>query len=271
MQATDGNLYGTTSAGGISGNSGTVFNMTLTNGFTLTPLISFNGNDGAYPYTGLVQATDGNFYGTTYNGGASGNCQNGCGTVFKITRAGTLTTLHSFNGTDGSQPYGPLVQASDGNFYGTTYGGGASGNCQNGCGTFFKITPYGTLTTLHSFSGTDGAHPSGALVQGTDASFYGTTSGGGSSSNCQNGCGTVFEISQQNMQITLITLHNFTGYDGAYPYGGLMQATDGNFYGTTYQEGAFCCGTVFRLSTGLGPFVETEPSSGIVIERRSLS
>ena len=100
-------------------------------------------------------ATDGNFYGTTTNGGAN-NCNSPCGTVFKITPAGTLTTLHSFAGTDGASPFAGLVQAGDGNFYGTTHSGGANNNdnnCSNGCGTVFRITPGGTLTTLYSFCG----------------------------------------------------------------------------------------------------------------------
>jgi uncharacterized repeat protein (TIGR03803 family) len=97
-------------------------------------LHSFDGPDGAYPNAGLVQASDGNFYGTTSEGGASGNCSGGCGTVFKITPNGTLTTLHSFGGSDGAGPYGALVQATDGGFYGTTFGGGAYGS-----GTVFRM------------------------------------------------------------------------------------------------------------------------------------
>ena len=92
----------------------------------VTTLASFVITNGADPFTGLVQGPDGNFYGTTQAGGASANCTNGCGTVFKITAAGTLTTLHSFDGTDGSGPEGGLVLATDGNFYGTTYAGGAA-------------------------------------------------------------------------------------------------------------------------------------------------
>ena len=82
--------------------------------------------EGAYPLAGLVQATDGNFYGSTYEGGSSATCTNGCGTVFKITPSGKLTTLHSFDGTDGDEPTAGLVQDTNGNFYGTTYGGGAN-------------------------------------------------------------------------------------------------------------------------------------------------
>jgi uncharacterized repeat protein (TIGR03803 family) len=117
-------------------------------------------------------------------GGAGQSCYSGCGTVFKITPSGTLTTLYSFRGSDGANPLAGLVQGSDGNFYGTTYGGGA-----NSDGTVFKITPSGTLTTLYSFAGSGGAFPYGGLVQGSDGNFYGTTYGGGA-----HDAGTVFRL-----------------------------------------------------------------------------
>ncbi len=144
----------------------------------MTILYGFGGPDGKYLYGGVIQAKDGNFYGTTNQGGA-----NGFGTVFKLTPAGALTTLHNFTSTDGAQPYGALVQASDGNFYGTTCEGGA-----NNYGTIFEITPAGNLTTLHSFNVTDGACPMGALIQTADGTFYGTTSGG------EGSFGTVFKL-----------------------------------------------------------------------------
>ena len=262
VQATDGNFYGTTEQGG-SGcypwGCGTVFKITPAG--TLTTLHRFDVTDGAFPYAGLVQATDGNFYGTTFQGGgASGNCGDfGCGTVFKITAGGTLTTLHSFctqtNCPDGAEPYAGLVQATEGNFYGTTQYGGTSGNCGGyNCGTVFKITAGGTLTTLHSFEGTDGAVPLATLVQATDGNFYGTTLYGGTSGNCgADRCGTIFKITPAG---TLTMLHSFDDTDGSAPYGALIQATDGNFYGTT--EGGNSgghydvFGTVFSL-TGPGP------------------
>jgi len=197
-----------------------------------------------------VQATNGNFYGTTEIGGADGY-----GTVFKITPKGALTTLYSFcaqlNCTDGATPYAGLVQATNGNFYGTTFNGGA-----DGYGTVFRITSRGTLRTLHSFDGTDGASPIAGLVQATNGNFYGTTEIGRA-----NGEGTVFEITPRG---TLTTLHSFAGADGAFPFAGLAQDTDGNFYGTAYQGGTANDGTVFSLSVGLGPFVETLPTSGKV-------
>jgi uncharacterized protein (TIGR03437 family) len=128
---------------------------------------------------GLVQATDGNFYGTT-SGGA-----NGYGTVFKITPGGALTTLYSFqDGADGADPEAGLIQAADGNFYGTT-----TGEDSASYGTVFKITPDGMLTTLNSFDGTDGDEPSAGLVQASDGNLYGTTYSGGA-----KGAGTVFKL-----------------------------------------------------------------------------
>ena len=163
---------------------------------TVTILASFAGANGANPQSSLVRATDGNFYGTTYAGG-SGNSRM-LGTVFKITPAGTLTTLHSFQGpfSDGSTPFASLVQGTDGNFYGTTASGGSIG-----IGTVFKMTPSGTLTILHSFSGADGALPESELVQASDGNFYGTTSQVG-----LNGVGTVFKITPAG---TLTTLNSF--------------------------------------------------------------
>src|SRR5580704_3954197 len=216
---------------------------------TFTNLITFDFTDGSNPEAALVQGTDGNFYGTTAPyGGANYNCSNDCGTVFKITRAGKLTTLHFFEGADGSFPVG-LVQANNGKFYGTTTQGG-SGICEgySGCGTVFEMTPGGTLTTLHSFDGTDGEIAFG-LVQGADGNFYGITEGGGTSTNCPGfggGCGTIFKITSAG---NLTTLHGFDGTDGSGP-AGLVQGTDGNFYGTTTAGGANNDGTVFKITLG---------------------
>jgi uncharacterized repeat protein (TIGR03803 family) len=246
IQGTDGNFYGTTSGGGAN-NEGTVFKITPEG--TLTVLHSFDITGGNYSYAGLVQATDGNFYGTTSEGGTYRD-----GRVFKITPGGTLTTLHSFDGTDGANPYARLVQATNGNFYGTTSGGGTYSY-----GTVFKITPGGTLTTLHTFDITDGKYPFAGLVQGTDGNFYGTTLGGG-----DNRDDTVFKITPGG---TLTTLHSFDGIDGSMPFARLVQATNGNFYGTTEEDGTgytYGYGTVFSLSVGLGPFVETRPVAGKV-------
>jgi uncharacterized repeat protein (TIGR03803 family) len=167
-----------------------VFKISSSGAFT-TLYVFTGGNDGANPAAGLVQGSDGYFYGTTSNGGAYdwvtevGYISNGWGTVFKISSSGALTSLYSFTGgNDGRLPSG-LVQGSDGYFYGTTSAGGA-----NGAGTVFKISSSGAFTSLYSFTGTnDGGNPEAALVQGSDGYFYGTTGGGGIGGN-----GTVFRL-----------------------------------------------------------------------------
>jgi uncharacterized repeat protein (TIGR03803 family) len=309
VQATDGHLYGTTYLGGAN-DLGTIFKLSTTG--TLTTLHSFAGTDGREPLAGLVQAANGSMYGTTYAGGSKGD-----GVVFKITASGTFTTLHSFCSqmacADGQNPFAGLVQGIDGNLYGTTLAGGAHGD-----GTIFKITPGGTLTTLHSFcsqSGcTDGEFPQTGLIQAIDGNFYGTTILGGAYGNgtifkitptgtltalysvCSqvgcpdgnylyapltqatdgnlygimqiggsNGYGTIFKITTTG---TLTTLYSFCSQsgcaDGEYPAGGLVQDTNGTLYGTTSDGGANGHGTIFSLSMGLSPFVETQPASGKV-------
>ena len=219
---------------------------------TLTTLASFDNTDGANPFAGLVQASDGNFYGTTYSGGASND-----GVVFKITPSGVLTTLHSFcqlsGCTDGTLPIGGLVQGTDGNLYGTTAGGGA-----NNRGTVFKITSSGVLTTLYNFCSqegcADGAQPFAGLVLATNGNFYGTTAYGGANNNN----GTVFEITPRGALTTLYSFCAENGCpDGARPTASLVQVTTGQFYGTTQAGGAnrdpHCaegCGTVFELTGG---------------------
>lgn len=253
IQATDGNFYGTTQGGGPV-DQGTVFRVTPSG--NLTTLYTFTGGaDGALPVAGLIQATDGNLYGTTW-GDAYQNLNEG--TVFKITLSGKLTTMHSFQTTDGADPQGGLIQAADGNFYGATEDGGTYNY-----GTVFKMTPKGKLTMLHSFSGgTDGDTPVSTLIQATDGNFYGTASYDGKYPNF----GTIFKITSSG---TFTTLYNFDSKHGSYPYAGLLQATSGEFYGATFAGGSssaceFGCGTVFSLSMGLGPFVETLPNSGKV-------
>jgi uncharacterized repeat protein (TIGR03803 family) len=173
VQGIDGNFYGTTGGGGSSSN-GTVFELTPAGAFAT--LASFNGTNGEDPFATLVQGSDGNFYGSTGFGGNTyvSPSTPGDGTVFKITPAGTLTTLVSFTGANGQEPVGSLVQGTDGNFYGTTQFGGSSND-----GTVFKMTPAGTLTTLVTFTGANGQWPRAGLVQGSDGNFYGTTDSGG--------------------------------------------------------------------------------------------
>jgi uncharacterized repeat protein (TIGR03803 family) len=241
---TDGNFYGTTSyeGGSYSYSDGTVFKVT-TNG-VLTTLVSFANTNGAYPRAALTLGNDGNFYGTTSQGGSGG-----LGTVFQVTTKGVLTTLVSFANTNGAYPFAGLTLGSDGNFYGTTGSGGVVG----GAGTVFKVTTYkvyhggvfttkGTLTTLYSFTGgSDGAQPRAALTLGTDGNFYGTTYYGGSSDD-----GTVFKVTANG---TLTTLYSFTGgSDGALP-NALTLGNDGNFYGTTLEGCYDEEGTVFKVTT----------------------
>jgi uncharacterized repeat protein (TIGR03803 family) len=228
---------------------GTIFK--ITPGGALTTLYSFCSKsecpDGANPYAGLVQATTGDFYGTTRNAGAYGPYY---GTIFKITPSGKLTTVYSFCSqieksgcTDGANPYAGLVQATNGDFFGTTEDGGTGG-----VGTVFKITPGGALTTLYSFCPqigcTDGRYPYAGLVQASNGDFYGTTSEGGA-----NNDGTIFEITPSG---TLTTLYSFCSEsgctDGVHPSAALVQASNGDFYGTTNSGGAYGYGTVFEIT-----------------------
>jgi uncharacterized repeat protein (TIGR03803 family) len=233
IQGTSGSLYGTTVGGGADG-EGTVFKITTSGALTTLHTFGSESADGGNPVGALIQATDGNFYGTTYGGGASSNCSGGCGTIFKITTSGVLTTLYSFcsqsSCTDGVNPYAGLIQATDGNLYGTTYGGGAAGK-----GTIFKITRSGKLTTLHSFCTNsacrEGSYPYAGLIQATDGKLYGTTLGG------PNSNGTVFSITTSGTLTPLYAFCSQSGCaDGGGPYGGLIQATDGNLYGTTNRR-----------------------------------
>lgn len=336
---TDGNFYGVTLEGGSNssidcrgeevGPCGTVFRLTPTG--KLTTIYNFcslaNCADGSLPNSVLVQGTDGNFYGTTWYGGTSGTCNGsltqptGCGTVFKITPKGGLTTLYQFCSSDTctADPSG-VVLAKNGVFYGlTNFGGTGTGGpqCGSGCGVFYSITSAGVFTTLYSFcidtGCPNGAHPQGQLVLASDGNFYGVADDGGA-----NNFGTVFKITPSG---TLVTLYSFCAQtncpDGGFPDAGLIQATDGNFYGSTSSYGAtgtggtlfrisasgklktlysFCAqtdcndgteplaalfqatngnlygtadgggptsfGTIFGLSTGLAPFVETIPTIG---------
>jgi len=252
----DGNFYGPTCYGGITnstftGGMGTVFKVT-TNG-TLTTLVSFNSTNGAYP-NALTLGNDGNFYGTTYEGGNLSDGW-GYGTVFKMTTNGTLTPLIFFSDygdsgylINGAYPCGALAFDIEGNFYGTTECGG------NGSedGTVFEVTIHEGVTTLVSFKGTNGVYPVAGLTLGNDGNFYGTTYYGGSYGGYQ-GYGTVFKMTTNGKLTTLVS---FAYTNGAYPSAALTLGTDGNFYGTTryggitnstyYTDGM---GTVFKVTT----------------------
>ncbi len=200
-------------------------------GVVLTSLVSFDGTNENLP-NGLTLGKDGNFYGTTFEGGS-----NGLGTIFKLSPKGTITTLISFNFSNGKWPSGKLVQGGDSNFYGETVTGGENGN-----GTIFRMTPSGTLTTLATF-GSDylgSWGPSGELVLGKDGNYYGTTGEGGTHES-----GTVFKMAPNGV---LTTLASFSKTNGAKPDGELVLGSDGNFYGATMQGGKSLNGTVFRVT-----------------------
>jgi uncharacterized repeat protein (TIGR03803 family) len=213
---------------------------------TLTTIADFTFSEGMDPDAPLVQGINGNLYGTTAAGGSSTRCRldgqpYGCGTLFEITPAGTLTTVHRFDNADGDTP-GGLVQAANGSFYGTTFYGGA-----NGGGTVFNVSSTGKLTTLYSFCSQtnciDGKYPTSQLVLGINGNFYGATYGGGA-----NGGGTIFQVTPGGNLITLYSFCSQTNCnDGSGP-GGLMLATSGAFYGVTSTGGANLGGTIFEIT-----------------------
>jgi uncharacterized repeat protein (TIGR03803 family) len=262
-----GNLYGTTISGGLldcgSGSEivgcGVVFK--LSPGGTETVLHSFTGSDGSEPESSLIADSSGNLYGTTGAGGSAGGCHGavvvGCGVVFKLSPGGTETVLYPFTGgSDGAGP-GGLIAGSSGNFYGTTFNGGASGN-----GVVFTLSPSGTETVLYSFTGgTDGANPVGNLISDSSGNLYGTTIHGGALGCRDTGCGVVFKLSPSGTETVLYT---FTGGgDGALPQAGLIADSSGNLYGTTYLGGASGNGTVFKLiGTGFVPAIPFAALSG---------
>ncbi len=242
-QGADGNFYGTT-----GGNTGTVFKMTPTG--TLTTLHTFNGTDGNYVESGLIQGTDGSFYGGSFGGGTNLD-----GVVYKITPSGVFSVLHNFTGSDGNGSWS-LIQAADGNFYGTTVAGGTSN-----AGVVFKITPNGTYSVLYNLNGTtDGLNAYSSLVQATDGNFYGVTDKGGTL-----GYGTIYKITPQGIYSVV---HNFDDTNGANPWSTLTQSTNGILYGDTFKGGklTICgtpgCGVVYSLDMGLKPFVSLVSTSG---------
>ena len=249
IQGLDGNLYGTTFGNATTGS--TIYKYTRSTG-TLSTLYQFDQAHGSSVIAPLIQATDGNLYGTASQGGA-----NNCGTIFKVTTSGTLLWFYSFPcGQGGSQPVGPLIQATDGNFYGTTSLGGNSG-----VGTVFKLDQAGTVSILYNFQGfsggaTDGSTPFAGLAQATDGNLYGATNAGGTFN-----LGALFQITTNG---AYKLLYNFTTSAGSGPTGSLVQHTNGLLYGTALQGGRFGFGTVYKLSMGLGPFVTLSRYQGKV-------
>jgi uncharacterized repeat protein (TIGR03803 family) len=249
----DGNFYSTTQFGGTNScNCGSVFRISP-NG-SETNLYSFAGppGDGAEPWAALILGSDGNFYGTATKGGAHAK-----GTVYRINLSGNETNLYSFAGSpsDGATPFGALVRGSDGNFYGTTVFGGTKNS-----GTVFRISLSGSYTNLYSFGSVsrDGAEPYGALAQGTDGSFYGTTLLGGTKNS-----GTVYRVSLSGSYTNLYSFGSVSR-DGAEPFSALVQGADGNFYGTTEFGGtnSCSCGIVYRISPG-GSYTNLQSLGGI--------
>jgi uncharacterized repeat protein (TIGR03803 family) len=251
IQGLDGSLYGTTEFGGdvvdCPQGCGTVFKLNAEPNVASLQLLP---EDGTYSLATLTMTANGNFYGTTSGGGAYG-----AGTIFEvIDRQEHL--LYSFcaqaNCTDGKWPQTALTQAADGNFYGTTpFGGKNTDGCgalSVGCGTVFKISTNGTLTTLYNFCArskcVDGMSPQGGLIQADDGDLYGTTFAGGT-----HALGTIFRITPSGK---LTTIYSFCALaqcsDGSQPVGALLQATDGNFYGTTFAFAGTLGGTVFKVT-----------------------
>ena len=236
VQGTNGNLYGTTYNGGAN-LQGTVFNVTTSGQLKIIHNFGATTTDGAFPTGGLTLGTDGNFYGTTMQGGTQS-----MGIIFKITPTGTLTILHNFNTfKDGAFPWGPPILASDGNFYGTTSGGGA-----NSRGIVYKITSSGTFTEIYKFDVTllHGYSPIAPPTQGTDGFLYIPVSQGGTSF-----CGTILKLSTSGV---VNNTYSFPcGPGGYFPIGPLVQASNGNFYSTTQNGGTNNEGTIYQVTPGL--------------------
>jgi uncharacterized repeat protein (TIGR03803 family) len=256
IQGVDGNFYGTATSSNTSGVFGSVYRLTPLLKFT--PLHDFDNTDGAVPDAPLMQANSGSFYGVTEAGGSNG--ANG-GNVFKITVSGAFNVVSTFTGNNGHNSFAPVVQGSDGNFYGTATQGGTSN-----LGVVFKMTPSGTITDLYNFTGSgDGVYPYAGLVLASDGNFYGTTS----QATASSGCGTIFRISSGNFQ-TLFTFPS-DGSLGCNPQATMVQHTNGILYGDTNTGGSTIggacpagCGAFFSLNASLTPFAGLLPSSGKV-------
>lgn len=254
-QGSDGLLYGTAPGGG-NGRAGLIFRLNPEGGVSIVYTFcehSFECSDGENPVAPLIVGHDGAFYGTAQDGGARGCDGGGCGTVFRVTADGTFSVLHRFVPGEGGSPKGALIQATDGNFYGTTQQSVPMADLGGG-GTIFRMTPGGRVTVLYRFTNLEndpGSWPTGSLVQASDGNLYGTTGTGGDiGCNPPFGCGTVYRMTLDG---AFSVMHVFEFHDGEFPYGVLLQAADGNLYGTTLVAGnptcreGYGCGTIYRL------------------------
>ena len=248
----DGNFYGTTTVGGTVGNTGTVYKLTPSGVFTTLHSFPYVSGTIGYPYGNgaLLQGSDGQLYGATFYGGSK-NCDFGCGTIFRISHSGRFKTLFNFEGgTNGMTPFGPLIEGSDGNFYGATCCDGSSDGVAVAGGVVFKITPSGAFTVLHHFGSGDGYNQIGGLVQATDGNLYGTNNLGGA-----NGWGVLFRIGTSGM---FAVLHDFASDSGASPQVTMLQHTNGKLYGDTAVGWP---GGFYTLDLGLDSFVRFLPAS----------
>lgn len=289
----NGALYGTTSSTEGANGCGTVFRLARAGlRYTESTIHAFRGRNcdsGERPYAGVIFGKDGSLYGTTYVGGRAGD-----GVAFKLKPSGSGYAgriMHSFDGSDGEEPFGGLTLGKDGALYGTTRFGGATQKCgfyYTGCGAVFKLTPMGrsryTETIIHSFVLSDGEGPFGGLVLDNKGALYGTTSEGGSGT-CSGftGCGTVFKLTPAGTGYTESVLYRFAGisqYDGQYPIGKLVLDKKGAIYGTTYWGGipSCSCGTVFKLTPSGSGYKESvahtftgadgaEPRAGLLFDK----
>jgi uncharacterized repeat protein (TIGR03803 family) len=243
IQTSDGTFYGVTVTEGAH-NNGSVFSVTTSG--TASTLYSFaGGTDQKFPGGGVIEGSDGNFYGTTSDYIADGGSAGGYGVVYQLTPAGKITILHTFDQTDGEAPTGPLVQGADGYFYGTTTLGGSSSY-----GVIYKVSSTGSFEVLHNFThvGTDGGVPSDGIMLAADGNFYGGSVEGGDGGEGSGG-GTIFKMTPSG---TVTTIYNFCALsicaDGEAPYAPPTQGTDGNLYGTASKGGADSVGAFYKLT-----------------------
>jgi uncharacterized repeat protein (TIGR03803 family) len=256
VEARGGNFYGTTSGGGIGVNlqnildNGTVFELSRSGVLTTLVRFSCNGptNKGCTPYAGLVEAPNGDFYGTTFSGGSQKKISipgfRGFGTAYRMSPAGQLTTVYDFSAHlakgQGGTPWAGLILGKDGNFYGTTWNGLGI------AGSVFKLTPTGTMTPLVRFSGPKPPNKGGGcvadLIQASDGNFYGTTPVLGGDLR-----GTIFKMTPGGVLTNLVEFHD-NDSKGAAPKAPLVEGNDGNLYGTTISGGAFGWGTIFQMT-----------------------